>query len=254
MPSVHILTLYDCYTGITVQQYVYKDDESEIAASNNVLQSGLIKGSLVSTDALYTFKRWCAWTHTCGAYYLVAVKKNTPLLYQNLEDFFGDADILKKECDYFKKVQKGHGRLETREIWTSTQLSTFLEKEWVGVSQVYMIRKTVIKKGEKKIILRYGMTNVSRDKANAECILEWRQNHWRIENCSHYRRDVTLGEDACQVRINKAPEVLAALNGGILALMDFLGVKNLAKQMRYYASNPQDALKLLCGNLFGQNG
>jgi predicted transposase YbfD/YdcC len=254
MPSVHILYLYDCSTGITTQHYVYKNDESEISAAKEVLKTGLIKGSVVTTDALYTFKQWCAWMHARGAYYLVVVKKNTPVLYQNLEDFFGDPDILKYECDYFKKVQKGHGRLETREIWTSTQLSIFLEKEWSGVAQVSMIRKTVIEKGEKTITFRYGMTNLPKDMANAERVLELRQNHWRIENRSNYRRDVTLGEDACQVRINKAPEVLAALNGGILALMDFLGVKNLAKQMRYYASNPQDALKLLCGSLLGQYG
>lgn len=254
MPSVHILTLYDCDTGITNQQYVYKDNESEIAAAKDVLQTGLIKGSMLTTDALYTFKQWCTWTHVRGAYYHVVVKKNTPVLYQNLEDFFGDPDILKYECDYFKKVQKGHGRLETREIWTSTQLSTFLEKEWTGVEQISMIRKTVIEKGEKTIIIRYGMTNAPKDMANAEQILKWRQNHWRIENCSHYRRDVTLGEDACQVRIDHAPEVLAALNGAILALMDLLGVKNLAKQTRYYASKPKEALKLLLGNLSKQNG
>jgi len=185
---------------------------------------------------------------------MVVVKKNTPVLYQNLEDFFGDPDILKYECDYFKKLQKGHGRLEKREIWTSTQLSTFLEKEWTGVAQIYMIRKTVIEKGKKTITIRYGMTNAPREKANAEQILKWRQNHWYIENRSHYRRDVTLGEDACQVRINKAPEVLAAINGGILALMDLLGIKNMAKQTRIYNARPKEALQLLFGKLSRQNG
>jgi predicted transposase YbfD/YdcC len=254
MPSVHILTLYDCHTGITIQQYVYKDDESEIAAAKEVLQTGLIKGSVVTTDALYTFKQWCTWTHIRGAYYMVVVKKNTPVLYRNLEDFFGDPDILKYECDYFKKSQKGHGRLEKREIWMSTQLSTFLEKEWTGAAQVYMIRKTVLEKGNKTITIRYGMTNIPREKADAEQILKWRQNHWHIENRSHYRRDVTLGEDACQVRINRAPEVLAALNGAILALMDFFGIKNMAKQIRLYNARPKEALQLLCGKLSRQNG
>jgi hypothetical protein len=70
----------------------------------------------------------------------------------------------------------------------------------------------------------------------------------------HYRRDVTLGEDASQVRVNGATEVLAALNGGILALMDFLGVKNVAKQMRHYCAQYQEALHLLFSNLFMQIG
>src|SRR6266581_3441004 len=69
MPSVHILTLYDCDTGITIQQYVYKNNKSELAAADEVLQTGLIKGSLVTTDALYTYKKWCTWSHVRGAYY-----------------------------------------------------------------------------------------------------------------------------------------------------------------------------------------
>lgn len=216
MPSVHILTLYDCNTCITIQQYVYKDNESEIGTANEILQIGLLKGSIVTADALYAYRKWCAWIHVRGAYYMVVVKKNTPVLYQNLEDFFGDPDILKYECDYYKKVQKGYGRLEMREIWTSTQLSTFLEREWTGVAQVYLIRKTVREKGEKTVTLQYGMTDVPRETANAEQLLEWRQNHWRIENRSHYRRDVTLGEDICQVCINKSPEILDPINEVIL--------------------------------------
>ena len=52
---------------------------------------------------------------------------------------------------------------------------------------------------------------------------------YTIENRLHYRRDVTLGEDASQVRVKGTPEVVAALNRGLLALMDWLGVKNVAK-------------------------
>ena len=60
---------------------------------------------------------------------------------------------------------------------------------------------------------------------------------------------MTLGEDASQVRVKGAPAVLAAINGGILALMDFLGVKNVAKQMRHYCAQYHEALQLLLGDL-----
>ena len=65
---------------------------------------------------------------------------------------------------------------------------------------------------------------------------------------------MTLGEDACQVRINNAPEVLAALNGGILALMDYLGVKNVASKMRHFDYHYHEALQLLLGRLKRQDG
>src|SRR5947209_1677202 len=57
MPSVHILTLYECENGITITQYVYKESESEIAAANKVLRSGLLRGLVVTTDALHTKKK-----------------------------------------------------------------------------------------------------------------------------------------------------------------------------------------------------
>jgi hypothetical protein len=72
---------------------------------------------------------------------------------------------------------------------------------------------------------------------------------YTIENRFHYRRDVTLGEDACQVRIKEAPQALAALNGGILALMDYLGVSNVASQMRHFCVQHQEALLLLLRRL-----
>lgn len=91
----------------------------------------------------------------------------------------------------------------------------------------------------------YGFTNLPSKKASAKRLLELNQKHWSIENRLHYRRDVTLGEDASQVRVNGAPQVLAALNGGILALMDWLGVTNVASQMRHFCAHHEEVLQLL---------
>ena len=41
-----------------------------------------------------------------------------------------------------------------------------------------------------------------------------------IEHRLHWRCDVTLGEDACQVRKSGAPRVLAVLNSFLLGLFD----------------------------------
>jgi hypothetical protein len=69
-------------------------------------------------------------------------------------------------------------------------------------------------------------------------------------------RDLTdfLREDASQVRSHGAPEVIAALNGGLLAHLDFMGVKNVTKQMRHFCVQPREALQLLLGKLSRQNG
>jgi predicted transposase YbfD/YdcC len=141
-----------------------------------------------------------------------------------------------------------------REVWTSTQMNEWFEKEWVGIAQIFMIKKTVTEKGKKTEKNFYGITSVSRKHANAARILEIKREHWFIENRLHYRRDVTLGEDASQIRSSRVPEVIAALNGGVLALMDFLGVKNVKKHMRHFCAHPRKASQLLLGKLSRENG
>ncbi len=113
----------------------------------------------------------------------------------------------------------------------------------------FRLRRQVKEAGQEREEVVYGITNLPRKKANAGWLLALQQAHWRIENRLHYRRDVTLGEDACQVRLSGAPQALAALNGGVLALMDWLQVRNVASQMRHFCAHPLEALHLLCCEL-----
>ena len=213
-----------------------------------------MKGRIITTDALHSYRYFCRFIHICSGYYLTIIKKNNRAVRRDLEEFFSDEEINRKGWQYHKTVQKGHGRLEVREIWTSTQMNKYFENDWTSVAQVFMIRRTVREKGEERVEIVYGITNLPRKKADAKRLLELNQKHWYVENRLHYRRDVTLGEDASQVRIKGAPAVLAALNGGILAISDFLGIKNLAEQMIHYCAQPREVLELLLGDLSVYNG
>jgi hypothetical protein len=75
------------------------------------------------------------------------------------------------------------------------------------------------------------------------------RHHWKIENRLHWRRDVTLGEDACQTRTGAVPSILARLNSTVLSFMDRLGVRNVARQARYLDAHPEQAIQLLLTGL-----
>lgn len=76
-------------------------------------------------------------------------------------------------------------------------------------------------------------------------LLHFIRQYWQIENRLHWRRDVTLGEDACTASRGQTPRVLATLNNVILALADRLGVTNLAAQQRSFNARPIEALDLI---------
>ncbi len=95
----------------------------------------------------------------------------------------------------------------------------------------------------------YGFSNLTPTQASPEAIATFLRDHWAIENRLHWRRDVSLREDHSQVRTAGKPEVLAALNNVVLALMDWLGVRNVPDQMRVFGAFPKLALDLLLGPL-----
>ena len=246
-----ICSRYECQSGIVIAQRVVAKKENEISAAATLLHPALVKGRILSADAMHTQKKWCASVESYGGYYLLIAKLNQPQLYEDLHDFFEDKDAQRDEWQYAKTVQKGHGRLEMRELWSSTQMNAWFEQQWAGIAQIFRLRRhsTTLKDGNIREEIVYGLTNLPRRQANAARLLAYQQAHWRIENRLHYRRDVTMGEDASQVRVTGAPAALAALNGGVLALMDWLHVNNVASAMRHFCAQPHEALQLLCDTL-----
>jgi hypothetical protein len=111
----------------------------------------------------------------------VVAKENQPGVRHDLLDFFEDTALDQGEWQTYKQVQKGHGRLEVREIWTSTQMNAWFEREWAGMAQIFKIRRSVTEKEKQREEIVYGLTNLPRKKASARRVLELNQQHWCIE-------------------------------------------------------------------------
>jgi predicted transposase YbfD/YdcC len=245
-PGVHLLSFYECQSGIVLAQRAVGTKENEISAAAALVHPALVKGRLISADAMHTQKKWCATVTAFGGDYLLIAKDNQPTLRQDLVDFFTDPDAERDEWVSAKQCSKGHGRLEVRQIWTSTQMNAWFEPQWAGVAQVFCVHRQVREGDKTREETVYGLTSLPRKRASAVQLLAHVQAHWHVENRLHWRRDVTLGEDRSQVRKSGAPQALAALNGVVLALMDWLRVGNVASKMRWFDAHPQHAIHLLC--------
>lgn len=140
--------------------------------------------------------------------------------------------------------QNKHGnRIEVRKIETLANLPPYIN--WPGVKQICRIERERTINGKTTLEIVCAITSLTRLHANAERLLKISREHWHIENCLHYVRDVTLGEDACRVRSGSAPQLLAALRNTAIGLLKRLGVPNKAAALRRHAAKPLEAMALV---------
>jgi predicted transposase YbfD/YdcC len=113
------------------------------------------------------------------------------------------------------------------------------------VAQGFELVRERTEKGKTVVEVSYGITSLSPEEADAARLLRLVREHWRIENCLHYVRDVTLGEDACRVRKGGAPQVLAALRNAAIHLLAGVPAESRAAATERLAARPGEALSLL---------
>ena len=245
--KIHQVGLYETQTGILLREHIVADKENELSRVSEFLTPRWIKERIVSADALHTQKQFCLDVVASGGDYVLFAKGNQATLHEDLQLFFREPPPDCRDWRTAQTTNKGHGRLEERALIASTELTDFFATTWTGVSQVFRLRRRVQKPLVCTQQIVYGLTSLSPQKADATRLLELIRDHWAIENRLHYRRDVTLGEDQCQVRKGEAPRVLAVLNSFVLGLFDLLGVSNVSRQMRTFDAHPLQAIRLLLG-------
>lgn len=180
-----------------------------------------------------------------GGDVVVFIKDNTPLTRTDLELFFEDAEADRRTWQTFAQVEKGHGRLERRQIITSPDLNEYLARDWGEVGQVFRLQRERTSKDKHSVEVVYGWTSLSHKRCSPQKLLQLTRDHWSVENRLHWRRDATLGEDRCGVRCPPVAQMLAVLNTVVLSLMDAHHVTNVARQIRRFASHPDEALAWL---------
>ncbi len=140
-------------------------------------------------------------------------------------------------------TDKAHGRTEKRTLRTTTILTK--QQDWAESKQGFTLQRERTINGEKTVEVVHGITSLSPDRADARRLLELNRGHWSIENQLHYRRDVTMGEDASRIHKDAAPHVMAALRNSILPVVSGIGAPNVASAIRTLGNCLSQALKLL---------
>jgi len=247
----HLVSVVRHTSGTVLAQEAVASKIDERKAATHLLSPERLPQTVTTTDALYTQVKQAEQILAGGGHYLMVVKRNQPSLYQAIELAFAACPAINQAEAAFWQFQthvttdKAHGRLERRTLQSTTALNDYLE--WPGVAQVLCrtCQRTEIKRGKSTTHVRLAVTSLPRSLVSlAQIELLWRR-HWTIENQLHHVRDVSMGEDRCQVHTGTAPQALAALRNAILALLRSEGWPSPPTAFRHFSIDVQHALQLL---------
>jgi len=172
---------------------------------------------------------------------MVIIKDTTPVTRADWEPFFEDPEADRWTWQSYEQMEKGHGRTEKRTLLTTPDLNEYLDREWGEVGQVFRLQRERRSPEKHSSEVVDGLTTLSRDQCSPQRLFHLIRAHGAMENRLHGRRDVTLGEDRCPIRVPAVAQMLAVLNSLVLALMDLHQVPNVARQLRRFSSHPEEA-------------
>jgi predicted transposase YbfD/YdcC len=141
-----------------------------------------------------------------------------------------------------RTVEKGHGRIETRELTASGEIAAYLE--WPGLAQAGRISRIREITGKTSREIVYIITSLTRERASPAALLALNRQHWSIENDPHRRRDTGFGEDGSSIRTGNAPQALAGLRNTVLRLSRPFPIPTRAAR-QVFAENRSRAIDLV---------
>lgn len=228
--------------------------DGELAVAPTALAQIDWQGRVLTGDALYCQQPLCRQVVAAGGDYLLIVKANQPTLLADIQQVFapltaeeqartGVHTVHPLPSETYRTVEKGHGRIEERQIRVSSELAGY--SPWPYVTQVFEYTRSWSTKTGTKQQIRYGITSLPRTVASPVQLATLKRDHWQVENGLHYVKDVTLGEDASQLHCGHGADVVALVRTIAISLIRRAGYRTIAAQLRHYSRHPHEALALL---------
>lgn len=252
MRGTHLLSIYAPGQGLVLVEAAVDRKENEIVVAPKILKQVNLSGAIVIGDAMHAQRQASAQIVESGGDYVWTIKGNQARTEWAIQKLFvhevcnlKQGAPLSKHCRMVSRVYKGHGRIEKRTMMVSTELNDYLD--WPHVAQVFRLEREVWHEkyqGRTRQVV-YGLTSLTPQKASPKKLLTLTRQYWGIESGLHYRRDVTLHEDATRLTIGSAGHNMAILNNLLIGLCIRNGLPNIAKARRMLCAQPMFALELI---------
>lgn len=221
--AIYMVSAWAEENEIVLGQRKVDEKSNEITAIPELLKILAISGCIVTIDAIGTQTQIAQTIVEAEADYVLSVKENQGHLFEDISVLFAvdqAHDFKYASLAHHQEVNKGHGRIETRECWSTSDpayLNLIRDREnWAGLRSIAMVVSTRMLGDKQTKKVRYYISSLP---GNPEKLLHVVRRHWAIENELHWVLDVAMNEDHSRVRKDQAPENLAVLRHIALNLL-----------------------------------
>jgi predicted transposase YbfD/YdcC len=218
---LHIVSAFATTNGITLGQRAIDKKSNEITAIPKLLKTLQLKGCIVTIDAMGCQKDIAETVLKGKADYVLAVKGNQKIIYQDLQHLFSDGVVDQYTGDQFEVSEKGSGREEVRRCRTITDpallpANDVYRYDWPGLKSLAQVVSERTSKGKTTVEVRYYLSSLA---GNAKELASAVRSHWQIENSLHWSLDVSFREDESRVWKGYAQQNLSLVRKLALALL-----------------------------------
>ena len=240
--ALQIVTAYCSNHSVSIGQSIIDKKSCEKTAIPKLLKMIDIKDTLVTIDAIATYKKNAALIFDLEADYLLALKKNNKHFFLEVENFFDNFKNTSLIVDFFQSENKAHGREEVRKCYVISDLKYFPDVEdWKGIKCLICIESQRTLHNKTSIERRYYISSLPPD---AKALANGIRKHWTVENELHWLLDVAFNEDRCRIKHKQAAANFADIRRFALALLKNAKISKLGiKNQRLQAAWNEDFLE-----------
>ncbi len=220
--AIDMVSAWASANGVVLGQRATGEKSNEITAIPALLDLLLLRGCIVTIDAMGCQTAIAQKVIEKGADYVLALKENHDTLYHEVAHLFADATETggaDYTIDAAKTVDGGHGRVEIRRYWTISDAETLAHldpnNEWVGLRSIGMVEAERREKDTVSRERRYYLTSL----VDAATFGRAVRGHWGIENGLHWILDMAFREDESRVRTGHGAENMIVLRHMVVNLL-----------------------------------
>ena len=216
---VNTMGVYSTNYGLSLIQDFIDEKSNEIPMMPKLLKKLNLEGCVVTADALNTQVDTIKAILGGHADYVLPVKENQKLTYEEVKEYFEDEKLL-KEALFKKTTSKEHNGIIIREYYMTDNIEWMSKKEkWPGIKSIGLARN-IIERDDKKIIEdRCYITSLKDD---IELFSKSVKAEWGVENNLHAPLDIVFKEDKNKTLKKNGADNLGIIRRIALAILKFV--------------------------------